>query len=286
MGHLRYTALDEVEYETGKPLFSNGLLTVLFLLVIAVLIALFPGNSLINMLINQNYISEVDYRYTILLSSNTNPITYAKINENPSEVVNQLATGFKDQNTQSIWFNYIILKTILYKAATSKQLKRDAIKVMRQYLTAFQSIPITFKQDIELAEDALTINQSSTALFFYEQAIMKDPDQTKYFYAKVAKTALWAKQCVKSSKYYFNAQDRSALITDKRYFFIMALRVLFQCNQFELAIKSAEQHIDGLSEDPLTYQLLTELAIKANEPSNAMKFVLKLLQLQSDQKKR
>lgn len=280
VGHLRYTVPDGSTPE--KQLFSYGLVIFIFLLLLAALIFFFPGKSLIKTLINQDYISDVDYRYSILLLTRDrkSPISYSNIKKNPSAALTQLDAMLTNQNSDSIWLQYTILKTILYQPKLSPQLKEQAVQVLSSYLNRFKTIKTSFKQNVKLAKDALSINQAPLALYFYEAALAIDPKQDLNFYVKVAQTALWANECIKSSDYYFVAQDKSEMISDKRYFFILALKILFECNQFDYALAAAEKHIESLREDALTFQLLTELAIKADEPAKAQEFVLKLLQLQ------
>lgn len=287
MKHLRYTAADEVESKPENQLFSYWLLIAFFLLVVGSLIYLFPGNSLIKTLINQEYLSEADYRYSILLlaANNKNLISYTKINENPSAVIKQFEAMSRAQNLEVRWLNYIVLKNILYQEKISKPVKLQATQVLVSYLNSFKTAPTSMQQDIQLAVDSLAIDKAPLALYFYEQVIRKNPQQNVYFYAKIGQTALWAKQCVKSANYYLIAQEKSAMLVDKRYFYILALKILFECNEFDLAIELAEKHINGLRDDALTYQLLTELAIKANQPAKAQQFVLKLLQLKANTNK-
>jgi hypothetical protein len=284
--HLRYSAIiDSVKKEESR-VFPYWLIVLLFLLVLGCLIYLFPGKTLLNTLVNQEYISDADFRYSLLLvkASGDNTINYSNIEKSPTIAINALSVISPHESPELIWLKYIILKNILFKHQSNKEVKLKAIAAINQYLIYFRNTPLSAAQYIQLAEDSLAINNSLVALSLYEKAMHKGYfTENVHFYEKIARTAVWAKQCIPSAEYYFISQGKVKSIEDKRYFFIAGLKVLFQCNQYDLAMKMAEKHIDGLRNDPLTYQLLTDLAIKANQPVKAQEFVLKLLQLRETQ---
>ncbi|VEG90297.1 hypothetical protein [Legionella spiritensis] len=281
MEHLRYIVPDELHIKHEKRLMSYWLLASFFLLVSGCLVYLFPGQSLILTLTHQEYISEVDVGYSILLLNRDGgtPITFREIKRHPSVIIKQLEDDLIDPDLNHLWAQYIILKMIAYAPEVDKKLKRQANRVLLDYLKTFQKKQTTFNQDIVLVRDALAINNAGMALYFYERALAKNPEQDMYFYAHVGETALWAQQCIKSAHYYFIAQDKAATINDKRYFYILAVKILFECEKYDLALSAIDKHIDGLIDDELTYQLLTDMAIRANKPEKAQDFLLKLLQL-------
>lgn len=281
MDNLRYSVPNESEVIAPRQLFSYPMCGLIFLAVVAVLVALFPGQRLIHALGEQAYISDVELRYSLLLlaRSSEQAIRHKDIKKQPAVVLGILGQGLEKSTTEMLWVKYIVLKTIFYEPKLPKEVKAEAITVMKKFLDELMTRPRTISQNKLLAADALSIDNSAMALVFYEQILKEQPNQSIYFYARVAATALWAKQCTKSAEYYFMAQQRSVTLDDKRYFFIKALKGLFQCNEYELALQLAAKNIDGLKHDALTYQILTDLAIKADKPAKAKDFVLKLLEL-------
>ena len=249
------------------------------LVISMLLVVLFPGQNLINALSRQQYISDVDFRYSVLLLDEDIELNAEQIKKNPEQVLSKLILSTNEQDASKNWLKYIILKTIAYQPDLNERTKAVAFARLKNYLITFKGQALTAEQNTHLAEDALAIDQAPLALFFYEQAVKTNPNQSVYFYAKAGQTAMWAKQCVKSATYYFTAQKLTESIQDKRYFFILALKTLFQCNEYDLAIQLAEKHLGTLSQDTQTYQLLTELALKANQTEKAQFFVLKLLEL-------
>ena len=280
--HLLCTVPSELQLKSEKIVISYGLIAAFFILVLSILAYLYPGNTFINTLSNERFISEPDIQYSLLFLNryhNNNQMTYQEILNNPSVILKHLEENLQEENLNQLWYQYIILKTILYQPKIKKPVKILARSVTADYLKRFKTMPTTFRQDLILAGDSLAIKNPQMALYYYEKAIAQNPNEDAHFYANVAQTALWAEQCVKSAEYYFVAEEKSTILLDKRYFFILALKLLFDCKQYELALSSVEKHIDGLINDDLTYHLLTRLAIRANEPKEAQKFVLKLLQL-------
>ncbi|CDZ78067.1 hypothetical protein BN59_02364 [Legionella massiliensis] len=278
MEHLRYTATDQKHKKPDKALFSYQFIAFAFLLVLALLLYLFPGKALFNNLIEQSYISEADFRYSILL---LNSDGYNEIVENPAAIIKQFNDDADKQDSESLWLQYIILKYISYQPKLPKEIKLQAEQALAHYLSILQTIPTTVDEEFILARDALAVDQAPLALNFYQQIIEKNPKQDIEFYVQAARVALWAKQCVQSADYYFMAQSMAKTVDDKRYLFITAIKLLFECNKYEEAITAAEKHIDGLQSDQLTYQILTELAVRADKPAKAQDFVLRLLQLRS-----
>ncbi|MBA2651871.1 MAG: hypothetical protein H0U73_06365 [Tatlockia sp.] len=283
MDDLRYTVKEQLKTKPENQLFSYGFIVFASVLVFGLLIFLFPGRSLMEQLINQEYISDVDYRYSIaLLASKSHlPISYKDVNEDPTTVIKLLKESADSSDLQFLRLKYIVLRTISQKPNLTRAQRLEVDKALVHYLTVLKSQPNTFNQALGMAKDALAINQASLALFYAENAIQLNPQQTAFSYGELAQIALWAGQCVKSADYYFLAQKQAKLIDDKRYFFITAMKVLFQCNEFQKAIESVEEHIDGLRNDELTHGILTELAISAGKPAKAQEFVLRLLELQN-----
>jgi hypothetical protein len=283
MEHLRYSASADNKIVAESQLFSYWMIFLVLFAVLIILAYLFPGKSLVTTLLNQEYISEVDLHYSLLLTERKNNITYSEIHENPALVIqkiNQQRLAFKDSGEiDNLWFNYIILRVISYNPMVNKDIKQQATNGMLGFFETFKTLPKTEPQLEQLAKDALAIGQSSWALYFYEQLIVANPNRSVDFYANTGKVALWSKQCIKSANYYFIAQHKTQALIDKRYFYFQALKILFQCDQTSLAIQLADKNIDGLSSDIQTYEMLIDLAIKGNQPATAQKYLIKLLQL-------
>lgn len=284
MENLRYSVSNKGNVSSPSQLFSYWLLLFVLLAVIIVLIYLFPGKSLMNTLLNQEYVSEVDIFYSIALrDSRGESVTYQEMNEQPLIVINKVNQSLKNyeasDNTNNLWFDYLILRTLAYRPTSNKEVIQLAQQGMINYFNAFKTLNISEGQLNQLAKDALAINQAPQALEFYERLLVLNPKKDMHFYAKVGEVALWAKQCVKSADYYFISEHKAVTLEDKRYFYLLALKILFQCEQSTLALKLAEDNLNGLAGDYQTYQTLIDLSIKGNQPGMAQKYLFKLLQL-------
>lgn len=289
MENLRYDAPNKDRFEepdARQRFFSYGMLILFAAFFILVLVFLFPGRSLVKSLVNQAYFSQVDFRYSLLLlERNANlPVQFKEIEKNPGQVIERLLKArqlfLQNKEWDNLWLSYIVIKTMTYDEKNGKQLKNAGILAMQDYFRIFPKIPNSTTQLTVLAQDALALDLPPVALFFYEAVIEKDPNQGVYFYTKAAQAALWAGQCKKSADFYFSAQHQSTSMNDQRYLYIKALKTLFSCAEYNLALSLADKNINGLREDPQTYQLLTELSLKANQPQKAEVYVRKLLELQ------
>lgn len=287
MGHLRYGVTNKQYGATESELFSWWMVSLAFIIVILSLVAVFPARSLVHTLLNQDYISEVDLYYSLLINKNHNGVSYADIQNNPLMVINKLdanttqTTNNNAQRLQSLWFDYIILRVISYNPKFKKDIIQKANEGMLRYFEVFKQQTTSDEQLQQLAHDALAIDNAAYALYFYEQLIARNPNRSVVFYSEVAKVALWAKQCVKSADYYFISQHKTTVLKDKRYFYFQALKTLFQCNQSTLAMELADKNIDGLSDDIETWQTLIDFAIKADKPAIAQQYLFRFLQLKN-----
>jgi len=285
--HLRYAATKGRETKSYYRFFSYRIFLMLIASVTFILVFLFPGQSMINTLVNQGYISDVDFRYSLLFlaQSGSSSIKYTDIKKNPLQVIHKLEqalTQFKQtKNLNNLWLNYIVLKVMAFDITLPKAATQQANAVMNSYFANFKTLDNSEQQLKQLAEDALAINQSSDALYFYEQILARNSEQPLYFYSRVAQVALWAKQCERSSELYFIAQHKALAISDKRYLYFTALQILVQCDKAPLAMYMAQQNIDGLNNDLQTYQMLVDIAIKANQVKIAQQYMLKLLELKT-----
>lgn len=99
-------------------------------------------------------------------------------------------------------------------------------------------------------------------------------------YREAIKAAMASHHYEKAAGLAFKAEHQAQPIEDKRYFFFLALDALLKNKQYDLAMQLALKNLEPLQNDVLTYQLLTEYALKAGHPQLAQKLVLRLLALQ------
>lgn len=285
MEHLRYTAEDEVKTSPKYPFFSFGLWFGFILAAISGMILVYPGQALETAILTQPDSTDVDFRYSLILLRKTSSfnLTWSQIMENPAKAVQMLDANRTSSEFQgnNLWLNYIVLRGIVFSRNIDPQDKQNAKGVMLAYLNTFRNMSLLESQNKQLASDALSINQAPVALVFYEKILAQNPNQAIELYSKIAKTALWAKQCEKAANYYFQQQNRFSDIEDKRYFYFAALEALIQCDKEGLAMDLAIKNLDGLSEDIQTYQKLIDFAISADRPEKARDFMFKMMELKA-----
>lgn len=289
MQHLRYTAPKQVSEKKKYKLFSYVQLLAFFIICIAVLIYLFPGNSLQNALLSESDISNTDLYYSMsLLKRNANEAElYNLMVKNKSQAIvyldNQRVKLAGQHQFNPLWLNYIVLRSIYFSPLSDSNLKQQAIPIMMNFMMTFKEETPSENENKILAKDALAMNQTPLALFFFERVVQANPNQPMAFYVEMAKTASWAKQCERSADLYFIAQHKAKQLDDIRYLFFSALNALLACNKPKQALELGLQHIDGLSEDSDTYKKLTQVALLANEPAQARDLMLKLIKIRTKQ---
>lgn len=283
MEHSRYSAKGEIQTSPQYSFYSHALLLGFILASIVAIIFIFPGNALVNTLLNQES-GEVDFRYSlVILQKTTNTaLNYEKILKNPIQAIQELEAN-RIAMDKNLWFYYIILRGVVFFPKLSAEAKLVAQQEVIKYLDTFSKQTLTEAQNTQLAKDAVAINKSTMALIFYERVLAQNPNQPIYFYTNIAKTALWAKQCEKSANYFFIGQDKVDNLKDKRFFYFSALNALTSCDKPKGAIELAIKHLDGLSEDIETYQRLINFAIASDKPEKARDFMFKMMELKAKQ---
>jgi hypothetical protein len=288
----RYSAIRGFEKRKTICFFPIKNLIVFILSVLFLAYLLFPGQQLLGTLLSMDNLSQVEYRYTMLIMPDYPGLSINPelLQKNPDQAVKQLAKipgGFaKDYSTKDIWLSYIALRTLTLSTDLPDKVKAEGKAGMKEYFKYFEKAANLNSQQLKvLARDSLAIESSDWAMIFYDRIVKVYPDQSALFYGEMVKAATWDKQCVKSADMALLAKQKASTIEDKRYFFFLAIRSLFQCDQYDLGMKFAQENLQDLTEDVTTYQLLIEYAIKAGDPKLANQFLLKLLELQGFSKK-
>ncbi|KTD76285.1 hypothetical protein [Legionella waltersii] len=292
MDKSRYSAISGFEKRKLTPFFPIKYLIVFITSVLFLAYLLFPGQQLLGTLLSMDNLSQVEYRYTMLIMPDYPGLTINPelLEKNPNEAVKRLKAiperFTKEYSSKEIWLSYIALRTLTLSSDLPDKVKVEGKAGIKEYFKYFEKVPDLNSQQLKiLARDALAIESSDWAMVFYDRIVKVYPDQSALFYGEMVKAATWDNQCVKSADMALIAKQKANSTEDKRYFFFLAIRSLFQCDQYALGMKLAQENLQDLSEDVTTYQLLIEYAIKAGDPKLANQFLLKLLELQGFSKK-
>ncbi len=137
-------------------------------------------------------------------------------------------------------------------------------------------------QELEaLAVQARQVNAQQAAARFYQQLAKADPANMDYWNRQLADIALAGGNYRDAARALFEAQQRATSMAEQRNLFLKGLQTLQSGNLLDEALAAAEQHGGKLLDDPEVLRYLTKLALAANRPELASRYVERLLQLRS-----
>lgn len=233
------------------------------------------------------YLTLVDAEYSldVLNAIKDTALSREQLRKEPERALQTIENAFQHERgkTDILWLYYIILRPMALSKTYPIGARVRGKTLLKDYISAFSSDFALQENQLKiLAQDALAIGSPSLAVVFYQRVLSMNQGQSVAFYGDAVRTALWANLCVPTSKLAFEAQARARKKADKRYFFFMGIQSLFQCSQFDAAMRAVDSHIGDLKNDALTYQLLAEYAIKANRPDLASRYITKSIELRGD----
>lgn len=97
----------------------------------------------------------------------------------------------------------------------------------------------------------------------YRRLAQVDPERAAHWYGSAGEIEISIEQYQAAAQDYFQAQDHSHTLEDKRRAFLAALTALKSGDKVALACDQAELHIDGLANDPVTLRFLIGIAREA-----------------------
>lgn len=131
----------------------------------------------------------------------------------------------------------------------------------------------------ELATQAAHLQDPDLAAQLYRRLSTDGRGISHQWFAEAAKLALADGNYGLAAELYFTAQNRAPSRTLQRDYFIAGLKTLQSGNLLDQAMEAADQHVDGLADDPETLFFLTNLARAANDMPRAESYVKRLLRL-------
>ncbi|MHA7684185.1 tetratricopeptide repeat protein [Cupriavidus sp. PET2-C1] len=144
-----------------------------------------------------------------------------------------------------------------------------------------QALPMEWERaDLEeLATTARAINALKPAQQFYLALAKRDPARAELWNAQAASVALAGGDYRQAADALFAAQARAADPAEQRRLFMAALKTLQSGNELDRALDQAEQHGGKLLDNAEVLRYLTRLALAANRPELAARYVQRLLRL-------
>ncbi|AZG15607.1 tetratricopeptide repeat protein [Cupriavidus pauculus] len=130
-----------------------------------------------------------------------------------------------------------------------------------------------------LATQARQIGDADAANVLFRALGQRDPANADFYNRQLASIALAGGNYRDSAQALFDAQARSKNLYEQRTLFLQALQTLQSGNLLDEALAEAERRGGKLLDDPDVLRFLTRLALAANKPDVAAKYVERLLKL-------
>ncbi|MGO4332774.1 tetratricopeptide repeat protein [Cupriavidus sp. 2KB_15] len=134
------------------------------------------------------------------------------------------------------------------------------------------------RADLEdLATTARAINALKSAQVFYRALARSDPARADLWNAQAASAALAGGDYQQAAEALFSAQARATDPAEQRRLFLAGLKTLQSGNLLDQALAQAEQRGGKLLDNAEVLRYLTRLALAANRPEQAARYVERLL---------
>ena len=169
--------------------------------------------------------------------------------------------------------NYQILRQRTYALKVGSDIRQQYKAKMRLALTELSRAPLTTRTLLQMANDALYLQQNQLTRYFFNRLKANEQALTLADAAHLGKLALSIGQYRMSAEYYFLAQKKSNALNEKRLYFIKAIKSLESGNQLTHALRMARTHIGDLKHDRETLAYLAKISLKANATKQAQQFI-------------
>ena len=133
-----------------------------------------------------------------------------------------------------------------------------------------------------LATQSRQVGDADAAKVLYSALGRRDPANADFYNKQLANIALAGGNYRDSAQALFDAQARSKNLYEQRTLFLQALQTLQSGNLLDEALVEAERRGGKLLEDAEVLRYLTKLALAANKPDVAAKYVERLLKLSAN----
>ncbi|MBU65881.1 MAG: hypothetical protein CL858_10565 [Cupriavidus sp.] len=170
-----------------------------------------------------------------------------------------------------------------YAAQPESPERTERLAQMKQLL-AQAAAPETMRRwtlaDLQtLGTQSRQIGDAEAANVFFRALGVRDPANADFYNRQLASIALAGGNYRDASQALFDAQARSKNLYEQRTLFLQALQTLQSGNLLDEALTEAERRGGKLLDDPDVLRYLTRLALAANKPDIAAKYVERLLRL-------
>ncbi len=170
-----------------------------------------------------------------------------------------------------------------YAAEPDSLERAERLASMRELLgqaTAPNVMPSWTLDELQtMATQSRQIGDVEAVVKFYRALGVRDPANADLYNQKLAGIALAGGDYRDSALALLEARARSKNLHEQRMLFLQALQTLQSGNLLDEALAQAERHGGKLLDDPEVLRYLTKLALAANKPDIAAKYVERLLKV-------
>ncbi|AGW94774.1 tetratricopeptide repeat protein [Cupriavidus sp. DF5525] len=132
-----------------------------------------------------------------------------------------------------------------------------------------------------LAMQARELGATDALAGFYRELARADRGHADFWNRQLAEIAVSGGNYRDAARALFAAQARAGTLAEQRALFLKAVQTLQSGNLLDEALAEAERHAGPLLDDPEVLRYLTRLALAANRPEQAARYVERLLKLSS-----
>ncbi|WP_035883258.1 tetratricopeptide repeat protein [Cupriavidus metallidurans] len=133
-----------------------------------------------------------------------------------------------------------------------------------------------------LATQSRQVGNAAAAVKLFRELSVRDPANVDFYNRQLAGIALAGGNYRDSARALFEAQARAKNLYEQRTLFLQALQTLQAGNLLDEALAEAERNGGKLLDDAEVLRYLTRLALAANKPDIAAKYVERLLKLSAN----
>ena len=171
------------------------------------------------------------------------------------------------------WLQYRIIRSKTYATVEGSPARKKLSPVLYKHVKDMAKTQLPPFRTIMVLEDALYLKDKPLARKLYKGLDKEAAFENPEVYAQMGRVALALGDYQQSGEFYFKAQAQVGARDKKRKYFIAGLKSLQQGNLLNKAIKEAESRVGDLINDQDTLFFLTKLALAANKPALAERYI-------------
>lgn len=268
-------------------------ITLLGVLVLAVLVAIYPHKALVNRIVEapQNELTEA-YLVNLLRTDPGNPqlglalarhhlsvnlydkldLTLAKLLKSPDPEI----------RLEAAWLSWRAAEQRLHRLAPGAPQHADMKAQLRARLRALAALDWSEHMTIEIARRAFQFGDAQLGIELLERISASARGRSSDWYAEAARAALASGEYLAAGKFYLIAARRTSETVEQRRFFIEGMLALQSGDQVKEALALAEEELaatPSLGESTQVLELLVRFARSVRRPDLSDKYARKLLRL-------